>query len=219
MVNNKSTKSTDIKQSEEILKGIKYIENQQDILLELTTKMLKAKNGELLLNDLFFVGAVNRTMKLLAGIVALLPLQNFTACGALLRMHLDTLMKMSYVAQSNDNSEAVQKFIEGEEFYKMKNNLGERLNDKTLKEYTKKYFPQVETVYKETSRLVHFTDKNVVGAFYGKKNSSMAISKKDFMWDEDSIKSLIGACVSITSVIASILEAWVIVKSGDVKHS
>lgn len=208
-----------IKQPEEILKGIENIENQQEILLNLTAKMLRANNSKLLLNDLFFIGAINRTMKLLAGIIALLPLKNFTACGALLRMHLDTLMKMSYIAQSDDNSEAVQKFIEGEEFYKMKNNLGEILNDKTLKEYTKKYFPQVETVYKETSRLVHFTDKNVIGAFYGKKKSSIVISKKDFMWDEDSIKNMIGACINITSVIINILEAWIIAKDSNIKYS
>lgn len=112
--------------------------------------------------DMYFCATVDRSIRLIDGMIPLLKDRNLTCCGGLLRMQMDNCMR-TYAAFIAEDPEALFNcVIEGNPINKLKDKNGNKLSDVYLKEQLTKYGPQFATVYGNASGFVHLSEK----AFY-----------------------------------------------------
>jgi len=166
--------------------------------------------------DIFFMGVMNRSINLIDAILVLTGHWNFVAAGPLIRIHLDTLLHLSYLRTIKDHDAFIIQILEGKQVNKIKDEEGEKLTHARLRDYARSMFPQIDNVYKETSRLIHFSDKHVftcietvddAGVFTG------FIGKGSSKWREKDILSLLRCAIAITEAILAIGRGWVLEKA------
>ncbi len=166
--------------------------------------------------DLFLMGVLNRSINLIDAILVLTGRWNFVAAAPLIRLHLDTLLRLSYLRTIKDHDAFIIQILEGKQLNKIKDEGGGKLTDARLRDYARSIFPQIDNVYKETSKLIHFSDKHVftcietvddTGAFTG------FIGKGSPKWREKDILSLLRCAIAITEAILAIDRGWVLEKA------
>lgn len=113
------------------------------------------------LSDMFLIGVIKRTLALSQGFRTHIKDRNFTCAAALVRMQLDTALRV-YASTLVKSPEAYAKaVIHGEAIDKMKDRDGKRLTDGYLASKLNEEYSWVSGVYKELCNLVHFTSRHI----------------------------------------------------------
>lgn len=111
--------------------------------------------------DLLYISIVNRTVNLNSAFTSLIRNNNFIAAAPLIRINLDSVLRMyaSTCSEYNRNIFA-EKVIHGERIDKMKNYEGKKLHDSYLVEEISKVegMDWVKKIYQAGSSFVHFSD-------------------------------------------------------------
>ncbi len=180
-------------------------------------KMLSIAGGKLYTHDMFFIGVLNRSIDLIDAILILTSRWNFVAAVPLIRLHLDTLLRLSYWRTIKNPDAFIRQILEGKQVTQIKDEEGMKLTDGRLRDYTRSIFPQVDNVYKETSRLVHFSDKHVFTCIEALdeagRMAGFSIGKGSSKWREKDILSLLQCAIAITGTILAIARGWVLEKA------
>ncbi len=171
--------------------------------------MLSANGGKMYIPDIFFIGILNRSINLIDAILCLTSRWNFIAAGPLVRLHLDTLLRLSYLRTTQNPDTFIMHILEGKQVNKMKDEKGVKLTDTRLCDYARTMFPQVDNVYKETSRFIHFSDKHVFSCI---TPDEFFIGKGFRKWPERDIVSLLDCTIEITEMILAITRGWIVQK-------
>ncbi len=152
-----------------------YTELSKSALLEEIEKKSKAiiKLGKILgeitsdleMFDFFLIGALNRTINISKAYVHLIRENNFIAAAPLIRVNIDTLLRLyaSLISEFDRNTFA-QKVMDGEIISKMKlNGTNKLLQDKLLYSELSKIdgMHWVEDIYKAGSAFVHFEKSHI----------------------------------------------------------
>lgn len=87
--------------------------------------------------DIFLMGVMNRSINLIDAILVLTGHWNFVAAGPLIRIHLDTLLHLSYLRTIKDHDAFIIQILEGKQVNKIKDEEGEKLTDARLRVYTR----------------------------------------------------------------------------------
>jgi len=179
--------------------------------------MFSAAAGKVYMPDLFFVGVVNRSINLIDAILVLTGRWNFVAAGPLIRLHLDTLLRSSYLATTRNHDAFIRHILEGKQVNKLKDEKGINLTDTRLRDYARPIFPQIDNVYKETSRLIHFSNKHIFASASAIDEKSRVVGfsmTKGFLrWEEKDILSLLKCTIAITEAILAIARGWILQKA------
>jgi len=178
-------------------------------------EMLSASERKMYLPDIFFMGILNRTINLIDAILCLTERWNFVAAGPLIRIHLDTLLCLSYLRTTKNHDSFIMRVLEGKQLRKIKDEGGITLTDIKLRDYARPLFPQIDNVYMETSRLIHFSDKHVFSCIETVDDTGFTtfIGKGSSGWTEQSILSLLECTIAITEVILAIVRGWIFQKA------
>ncbi len=110
--------------------------------------------------DMFVMGALRRTLAQSQGFRDLLAAKNFPCAAGILRMQLDTAMRVNalmLVAQRDDCCKAV---LGGTKFNKLKDSAGNKLTDAYLRQKLAEQHPWVTPVYEQTSNLIHLSGRH-----------------------------------------------------------
>jgi len=83
---------------------------------------------------------------------------------ALLRMHMDTVLRLSAYEYVDDPESVASAVLGGEHLRKFKSSEGQHLKDHYLVERLTTHEPWVKTVYEYTSGYVHFSERQVFDA-------------------------------------------------------
>jgi hypothetical protein len=172
--------------------------------------------GAVYKTDIFLFGVLNRSVNLVDAILVLTESWNFVAAGPLVRVHLDTLLRMSYLRATKDPENFAMEILRGKQVNKIRDEEGEELTDARLRYYAKKVFQQIDEVYRETSKLVHFSNKHVFTCITKVNDTGefeAFIGKGSRKWQERDILSLLECCVAITEAILAISRGWVLEKA------
>jgi hypothetical protein len=168
-------------------------------------------------SDIFFIGVMNRSINLVDAILVLTDRWNFVAAGPLIRLHLDTLLCLSYLRTIRDHDAFLIQVLQGKQVNRIKDENGEWLTNARLRSYAKPIFPQVDNVYKETSKLIHFSDKHVFTCIEALDDTGRAagfsIGKGSSRWSEKDILTLLECAIAITDVILAVGRGWVLEKA------
>jgi len=153
-----------VKMSTEISKErlLSEIDNKTKAMVNLV-KQLGAISNDLEPYDMLLVSIINRTINLNSAFTQLIRVNNFIAGAPLVRINLDSLLRMyaSIISEHNDRNKFALAIISGTPVNEMKHrNSKLKLSDSRLvKEITEvKGMDWVNKVYKAGNSYVHFCD-------------------------------------------------------------
>jgi hypothetical protein len=140
-----------------------WIDRTQDELL--TAFENRFKQGKQFGHQhLFLYGIANRTLAQTRAFKMCVADRNGLVATALLRLQLDTALRLYalfWVADANAFSEKV---FNGEQIDRLKAADGKQMKDKYLRDKLVIQYPWMETVYTQTSGSIHFSSRHILEA-------------------------------------------------------
>lgn len=112
--------------------------------------------------DLFFMSAADRCIRLIDGLIPMLEARNLTCSGVLLRVQMDNCMRTYAAFIAEDKNEVIQCIIDGLPIKKLRDKNGNKMSDGYLKDELTKIDNKFAVVYDNASGYVHLSEK----AFY-----------------------------------------------------
>lgn len=157
--------------------------------------------------DLLCLGAVKRSMSLTLALKALITQRNYMTAAAVLRMHLDTLLRVFALTQVTDHEGAATLVLSGTPIRKQKARNGDKLQDVVLVQRLSQFHPWVATVYEKCSAYIHFSAEHATGLFTNMNEDgtfSMMVSATDDVSD-DQLLEIVHAARHICKLLHEIL--------------
>lgn len=130
------------------------LEKQRRTHSDLVQKLLTVGDGNICETDLVVVAVIKRSLDLLDGIICLTDRWNFAAAAPLLRLQVDSLLRLVYLTQLEDADDVSKAILAGKSFRKLKVSDGKPLTDARLRDYARGFYPWLDRVYKEMSKLI-----------------------------------------------------------------
>jgi len=199
------------------------LEKQRRAHFDLVQKLLTVANGNIYVTDLVMVAVMKRSVDLLDGIICLTNRWNFTAAAPLLRLQIDSLLKLVYLAQLKNADEVPKTILEGKPFRKLKDSKGKPLSDSRLRDYARRFYPWLDRVYEETSKLIHFSEKHCFLTVKSTDDKTRTVTT--FVgtgiphWPESEIDNFLGAVGCTTDALLKVVLGWVVSKKHAHKNT
>ncbi len=189
---------------------------QRKLLIKAVRDAVFADNGNLYYTDYVIMGITKRSLDLLDGIISLLDRWNFSAAGALLRLQIDSLLRLWFLKKSENPETFAKAIFEGKQFRDLKDAAGKRLTDERLRFHARDSFPWLDAVYRETSGLIHFSDKHIWTSVVSLDESTHRVNfhvkAGNEQWPEEELeKFLVAVNLTTTGILLAVL-GWAKVK-------
>lgn len=110
---------------------------------------------------LFLLASLQRLEANAAGFKAMVECRNYTIMSAILRMQIDTAMRVNGLLLMSNHEEGIRRLLGGEKFNKLRCRSGKKLLDGYLVEKLSEAHPWVKLVYERTSGMVHLSGTHI----------------------------------------------------------
>lgn len=121
---------------------------------------IMGKSPNLTHADFFIFGALRRTLAQARGFRELIEARNFPCAAAILRLQIDTAMRVNALSLTDDPDAACKAVLDGEQFNRLKDRDGRRMSDAYLRERLAKSHPWISPAYERTSDFVHLSGRH-----------------------------------------------------------
>jgi hypothetical protein len=121
---------------------------------------LMQKDSAIYVSDLIIFGALKRTLSLSDGFRRHIREHNFTCAAALLRLQLDTALRLFAASLHKNPEEYAKAVFEGKRVDKLKDRRGNRLTDSYLAERLSEQYPWVKKVYVNLCDFIHLSNRH-----------------------------------------------------------
>jgi hypothetical protein len=138
---------------------LKRIEQLEDELIRKGAGIVGA-GANLSQADFFIFGALRRTLAQARGFRDLINSRNFPCAAAILRLQLDTAMRVNALSIVGDVDAVCKAVIDGEQFNRLKDRDGNKLSDAHIRKKLAEKHPWISPVYERTSDFVHLSGKH-----------------------------------------------------------
>lgn len=129
-------------------------------------KLGKSKMGNFIedanCTDLVMLGIIHRSIKINEGFISLIDKWNLLCAAPMIRLQIDTLLRLSYLSTLEDREDISRKLLSGERINNIEGKDGKKLNDYNLKKYATGTFPWINEIYTNTSKFIHFSEKHIL---------------------------------------------------------
>ena len=112
--------------------------------------------------------AFKRYFDLSDGFVMLIKNKNLTCAAPLIRVHLDTVLRIFALSIAGDQDEFAKAMLGGEHIRRMKDKDGKKMTDKHLVQLLSKQYHWIGEVYEESSGYIHMSNKHIYLAIHPK---------------------------------------------------
>lgn len=200
--------------ADELAEGRVYVDRLRVHHLELVRRFLEAAERSLFTIDLVLGAAMTRSYALVDGFISAFDTWNPIVAAPLLRMQIDSLVRVSYMATAPQGDEVVEYVIGGGEFRRLKDSDGEPLTDRRLLEVAAGAHPWVRDVYEATSGWVHFSPEHVRATWRVREDDSggLRLSGGVPLRPEQipltALVELLGAMTRATEELFGYVETW-----------
>lgn len=116
------------------------------------------------LTDLIIFGLMDRNIGLVESMPNLVKEENIHALAPLLRIQLDSLLRLHAFNLVSNPNELADHIIKGNELRKFKDKEGNLLSDRHLVSSLSSHLPFVETMYNKLCGWVHFSESHIFTA-------------------------------------------------------
>lgn len=174
--------------------------------------------------DTFCVAQLNRSLNLIDAFITLAKMDNYITSLALVRLHLDTLLRLYAIKLTKrDVNQVVEEILNGKKIDKLKDGITDKpLRDSYLKDKVSEMenYTWVKETYEKSSGFVHFSD-NILRASNLGDTSTMTLSNSvkvgsDFISDSDKKVACV-QMIKITEGILGLINKWIKQKEQVVK--
>lgn len=166
--------------------------------------------------DIFLIAATNRAFCLLRGFCDLLESENFLCAAPLIRLQLDTCLRVAALGWVDDPNEFASKILGGTPIDTLRDNAGKPMKDSRLRDRLKEDFPWITPIYKHTSGFVHLSEKHIFNALSVADPQSGAIrmkmSDRDTFVPTSAYLEAVDGFRDLTALFLDFVNAW-----GDVR--
>jgi len=187
------------------------IERGEAAILNMFHAFMKP-NAPLYVGDLVLHGIGKRALALSSGFRGLIVARNSTCAAALLRMQLDTALRLYAARLLDDPASYANTIFKGQRISEIKDRDGQRLTDSYLARRMSDQYPWVQNVYRQTSEFVHFTNRHIFAAVSAvddeKYNAHLQLSAKDPERPESDYFELVHAFAHTTQLVATFAAEW-----------
>lgn len=167
------------------------IESLKQNVFECFNQLLSNK---ITLFDIYSISILNRTFNVLSGFIDLMKVDNFLCASLLIRIQIDSLLRLYAITLTNNQNEFIEKVMNGEHIDKFKSKENKHMNDSYLtSEISKlKTFEWVEQIYRVGNSYIHLTDKHIFSAMRvtDKKNMVEFSLGQHFVPEEEKIGAI-----------------------------
>ncbi len=197
--------------------ALQKLEKTEKQLLDMGVAIGKGYGGAFYGLDFLAYAVLKRSLALIAGFSTLLRAKNFVCAAALIRLHLDSLLRFAAGTLVDNPHKFATEVMKGQHVRKLKDKKGHLMTDQYLVSCLSLHNPWIQRVYNATSGYVHLSSKHIFNALKpgdGMGSGSLAISKEDeFISDRERVKAC-AAMQAITDLILHYLESWRDAKSN-----
>lgn len=138
---------------------LKRIEQLEDELIRKGASVV-GTGADLSHADFFIFGALRRTLAQARGFRDLINARNFPCAAAILRLQLDTAMRVNALSIVDDVEATCKAVLDGEQFNRLKDRDGNKLSDAHIRKKLAETHPWISPVYERTSDFVHLSGKH-----------------------------------------------------------
>lgn len=125
-------------------------------------KVIFDPNGiGLIASDIFIIGAIKKSHSITSGFVSLMTVDNYVAAAPLVRIHLDTLLRIHALYISDNREEFTLNVLKGITIRNLKDAKGNKMTDRYLVDTMNEFLPGFKNVYDEYNGFVHLSDKHI----------------------------------------------------------
>lgn len=204
--------------SKSINGGIARIKSIEKKHLDLGIKMLSAYGGTFYLFDMLALAALNRSLSLCSGFRKMIYLRNFICAAPLVRMQLDSALRIYAAFIVDDPHLFAKNVFNGISVRDQKDKNGRKLTDANLVEDLSKDYKWIKNVYKQTSGYVHLSEKHIANTHKSFDNKTRSIehivaTNQRFLPKEIFLEAINGF-VACTEILFKFLEGWVFTKDN-----
>lgn len=212
---------------------ISYMENEQKLeeslveLERLKEQILLAGRDQIESNanfytfDIYCTGILNKSINILSGFVCLVRAKNFIAAAPLVRIHLDSLLRIFAPHLWGGNVDLfAEKVLDGEAIDKLKTKSGNRLYDNFLATELsqRKGYEWVLKTYKSGSAYVHFSERHIFTSVragsIGARTINFVVGEHDNFVARHEKEAAIICMHQITLGILYFIKSWTEQKRG-----
>lgn len=190
-----------------------YLDRLRVHHLDLSRRVLEA--GGLYSVDLLMIAAVSRSYSLVDGFLSAFDTWNPIVAAPIIRMQIDTLVRIAYTANAPRADDIADHVISGGEFRKLRDAEGKPLTDSRLLEPAEKTHPWLSNVYEATSGWVHFSPAHLHAAWKLTERED----ERDFLLSGSvplrpeeislsALRELLGAMIKATEELFGYVEVW-----------
>lgn len=193
------------------------LESYENVFKDLFVKMLDPEKTILYSFDQIAIAVMDRSLSVIFGFTSHIREENFICAGALLRLHLDSLLRFHAGFIVEDQKEFSMKVLKGERIDQMLDKNGKKMSDTYLsKELTKEY-PWVKGIYERSSGFIHFSSEHIFQSSKLKENENIehSISKKDRYIPMSMKEEVIDYMIKITKLLNNYIVQWISSKRDD----
>ncbi|MGH9683244.1 MAG: hypothetical protein ACRD4S_06515 [Candidatus Acidiferrales bacterium] len=139
-----------------------YLRESYKAHVEATTKLVEADGGRIFGVDLVVWAVLNRSLSLLEGFTMMIEAKNILCAGSLLRLQIDSLMRLYACWLVENPHTIVEPLLKGEPLSLIKSKTGNSLTDRYLHTELSSVYPWVDSVYEATSGFIHLSKVHMV---------------------------------------------------------
>jgi hypothetical protein len=176
------------------------------------------KNADLTHTDMVVLGAVQRTLAQSRGFRKLIKTKNFPCAAAILRMQLDTGMRINALRIVENRNQFCEQILKGTRFNLLKDSAGIKMTDAHLRKKLSEDHPWISAVYEQTSDFVHLSGRHFYSSIFKMDDDTsvmtLAISGADQERPEESYFEIVDAFFTATKLVATLLLGCFLARSG-----
>jgi hypothetical protein len=110
--------------------------------------------------DFFIFGALRRTLAQARGFRNLIEARNFPCAAAILRLQIDTAIRVNALSPVDDPDATCKAVLDGEQFNRLMDRDGKKMADGYLRGKLAETHPWISPVYERTSGFVHLSGRH-----------------------------------------------------------
>jgi len=182
--------------------------------LKVFMDLLRSSGGAQMHIDFVFLGLLNRSLNICDAILILVAKRNFIAAAPLLRIQIDTLLRLCYIETLHDSQPLAEAIMSGLDFRKIKDSQGRKLTDERLRDYARAKFTWIDDAYRSLSQLVHFSRKHIFLMLspLSPENDfiiNLRVGQPDELCPPSQVLILLESTAKVTREILRYTEGWI----------
>jgi hypothetical protein len=170
---------------------------------------LFGKHNSVYKSDLFMLGALKRTFAQSRGFRDLISAQNFPCAAAIVRLQIDTAMRVNALRLVEDRDALCGAVLGGQRFNTLKDGAGKKMTDAYLREKLAEDHPWITKVYQQTSDFVHLSGRHFYSSIVSTDDSArimrFLISAQDPPRPEEEYFEVIDTFFDVSKVAATLI--------------